>query len=77
MRIAVSCGTPAPGMRRETQTLDEALEPLAIGRTTGEAPDAGEDGEEPGSEGPEPYAAVEEGGLYPDLDLDLEPLEEE
>ena len=53
------CGTPAPGLRRESMTLDEAMQPLALNLLP----------EEPVGE-PEALGELE----FPELEFD-EPLE--
>jgi RNA polymerase subunit RPABC4/transcription elongation factor Spt4 len=62
--ICPHCGTPAPGMRREHLTLDEALRPL---------PEESEELEE--ADFPLPEAAPDE-DFFPDPEEELEEFEE-
>ncbi len=62
------CGTPAPGMRRESMTLNEALQPLALGRTASEEQD---------EDNFDNMLDFESRASDLDPDLDLEPLSDD
>ncbi len=65
--ICPHCGTPAPGLRREDMTLEEALQPLAL-----DFPE-----ELPAVEAePEPQAIEEEEQLELPAEIELEPVSE-
>ena len=59
--ICPYCGTPAPGMRREHLTLDEALRPLGVETEVEEIP---------------VYETFEEQEEFPESEEEFEPVEE-